>query len=329
MTEFRAILLTESDGRTSAVLDRLPAGALPEGDVTVRVTYSDLNYKDGLAVTGTGRIVRSFPMVPGIDLAGTVESSHSPRVRPGDRVFATGWGLGETHWGGYAELWRGPGEWLQPLPEGLDLQHAMAIGTAGFTAMLCVMALEDRGLTNGATVLVTGASGGVGSLAVSLLSRLGYRVAASTGRSGSEQYLRTLGAVEIIPRQELSAPSRRPLDSQRWDAAVDTVGGNTLAGVLRSLRYHGAVAAVGNAGGADLNTTVYPFILRAVALLGVETVVTPMARRVEAWNRLARELPREKLERMMTVAPLDRVPELARRIVEGGIRGRTVIAVSD
>jgi len=329
VTDFRAILLSESDGHTAPALHRLPESSLPGGTVTVRVAYSDLNYKDGLAVTGSGRIVRSFPMVPGIDLAGTVERSDSPRFAPGDPVFATGWGLGETHWGGYAELWRGADDWLQPLPEGLDLKHAMAIGTAGFTAMLCVLTLEDRGLTPGASVLVTGSTGGVGSMAVALLSHLGYRVVASTGRAEAEDYLRDLGAAEIVGREEISAPSRRPLESQRWDAAVDTVGGDTLAGVLRTLRYHGAVTAVGNAGGGDLHTTVYPFILRAVALLGVESVVTPMDRRLHAWDRLARELPTETLDRMMSVVPLDTVPDLAARIVHGGVRGRTVIAVSE
>jgi acrylyl-CoA reductase (NADPH) len=322
---FRALVVDQNEGATTAEIRQLTASDLPIGDVTVAVRYSSLNYKDGLAVTGTARVLRSFPMVPGIDLAGEVQASESDAYRPGDRVVLTGWGIGERHWGGYTQLNRVRSEWLVPLPGGLDLKQSMAIGTAGFTAMLCVLALEDAGLAPGEReVLVTGAAGGVGSVAVALLAAAGYRVAASTGRPEAHEYLRALGASSIVPREELSAPGR-PLEGERWLGAIDTVGGDTLAGVLRSTAYWGAVAACGNAGGAQLNTTVFPFILRGVRLLGVESVLCPPQRRQAAWERLARDLQPAILDELTQVVSLARIPELSRQIIAGQVRGRVVV----
>jgi acrylyl-CoA reductase (NADPH) len=322
---FRALVVDQNEGATTAEIRQLTASDLPSGDVTVAVRYSSLNYKDGLAVTGTARVLRSFPMVPGIDLAGEVQASESDAYRPGDRVVLTGWGIGERHWGGYTQLNRVRSEWLVPLPGGLDLKQSMAIGTAGFTAMLCVLALEDAGLAPGEReVLVTGAAGGVGSVAVALLAAAGYRVAASTGRPEAHEYLRALGASSIVPREELSAPGR-PLEGERWLGAIDTVGGDTLAGVLRSTAYWGAVAACGNAGGAQLNTTVFPFILRGVRLLGVESVLCPPQRRQAAWERLARDLQPAILDELTQVVSLARIPELSRQIIAGQVRGRVVV----
>jgi acrylyl-CoA reductase (NADPH) len=322
---FRALVVDQNEGATTAEIRQLTASDLPIGDVTVAVRYSSLNYKDGLAVTGTARVLRSFPMVPGIDLAGEVLASESDAYRPGDRVVLTGWGIGERHWGGYTQLNRVRSEWLVPLPGGLDLKQSMAIGTAGFTAMLCVLALEDAGLAPGEReVLVTGAAGGVGSVAVALLAAAGYRVAASTGRPEAHEYLRALGASSIVPREELSAPGR-PLEGERWLGAIDTVGGDTLAGVLRSTAYWGAVAACGNAGGAQLNTTVFPFILRGVRLLGVESVLCPPQRRQAAWERLARDLQPAILDELTQVVSLTHIPELSRQIIAGQVRGRVVV----
>ena len=323
MRSFPAIV---ASGSGPATLQQLTDADLPEGDVTVAVTHSSLNYKDGLAVTGRGKIARSFPMVCGIDLAGTVEASDSPRYRVGDEVVVTGWGLSETHPGGFTRRQRVRAEWLIARPASLSLQQTMAVGTAGLTAMLCILALEHSGLdpaTEG-EVLVTGAGGGVGSVAVALLSGLGYRVAASTGRPEVHDYLRSLGAGSVVDRQEL-ATAGRPLDKERWAAAVDTVGSQTLATVLAQTRYRGSVAACGLAGGNDLPTTVLPFILRNVSLLGIDSVSCPTALREQAWARLGRDLPLPVLDAITTVEPLGRVPQLAEEILEGRTRGRVVI----
>ncbi|HEU5439783.1 MAG TPA: MDR family oxidoreductase [Ktedonobacterales bacterium] len=329
---FKAIVLEERDGQVTTSLQELPRDRLPEGDVLVRVAYSDLNFKDGLAMTGNkNKVVRSFPMVPGIDLAGTVEESSSPQFTPGDRVVLTGWGVGERHWGGFAQLARVKSEWLVPIPQRFSFQQAAAIGTAGVTAMLAIDALERQGLTprEQREILVTGASGGVGSFAVALLASLGYRVAASTGRAEAHDYLRTLGAASIIGREELTAPGG-PLASARWGGAVDTVGGETLAGVLRTLAYGASVAACGNAGGIPFTTTVLPFILRGVNLLGVDSLPVPRERRELMWARIAQTLPDEALHRITSrVAPLGDTPALGRQMVEGGgIQGRVVIDVN-
>lgn len=326
---FQALVVEQQEGQVVSSLRELEREALPAGDVLIRVAYSSLNYKDGLAVTGAGKVIRRYPMVPGIDLAGTVVESASPAYRPGEAVVLTGWGIGESHWGGYAQLARVRSEWLVPLPAGLDLQQAMGIGTAGLTAMLSVMALEAHGLRPGEReVLVTGAGGGVGSVAVALLARLGYRVAASTGRPELHGYLRELGAATIVDRRDLAAPAQRPLESERWAGAVDTVGGDTLAAVLRSLAHGSSVAACGLAGGSALNTTVFPFILRGVNLLGIDSVLCPLEPRQAAWVRLARDLPAGALARMMQVAPLREVPALSREILQGRIRGRVVVDVN-
>ena len=326
---FTAVVLNESDGKVSAALERLDMQALPEGDVTVRVAYSSFNYKDGLVLGGLGRLVRTYPHVPGIDLVGTVEASDSPAYKPGDDVLSTGWFVGERHWGGYAQMARLKSDWLVPLPEGLDARRAMAIGTAGLTAMLCIMALEDQGLTpDNGDVLVTGAAGGVGSVAVAVLANLGYRVAASTGRPETHDYLRSLGASELVDRADLATPSGKPLEAEHWAGAVDSVGGETLASVLRAMCYGGSVAACGLAGGAGLPATVIPFILRAVNLLGVESVQCPAARRRVAWARLAQDLPLDKLDAMTKVVPLRAVVDLAPKILAGQVRGRVVVDVN-
>lgn len=325
---FRALVLTEEEGRTQSELRELTLADLPEGDVLVAVEYSSLNYKDGLAVTGKGKIVRTFPFVPGIDLAGTVIESEGTAFRPGERVVLTGWGVGERYWGGYSQRARLRSDWLVRLPKGLDSKHAMAIGTAGFTAMLCVMKLEEDGITpDKGTVVVTGASGGVGSVAVSVLARLGYTVAAVTGRPESADYLRGLGASVIVDRAEM-LEKPRPLEKQRWAGAVDTVGGVMLARVLAEMDYGGSVAACGLAGGHDLPATVMPFILRGVSLRGVDSVMCPPARRQEAWNRLVRDLPLETLDEVMQVFPLTEIPSWAERILAGQVRGRAVVDVN-
>lgn len=298
---------------------------LPEGDVTIDVVYSSLNYKDGLAVTGKGRIARSLPMVCGIDLAGTVAASDAPDWKPGDEVVVTGWGLSETHPGGYTTRQRVRSEWLVARPEGLSLQQAMAVGTAGFTAMLCVLALEDAGVRpDGGPVLVTGAAGGVGSVAVTVLATLGYEVEASTGRAEAHEYLRSLGATGIVDRATLTEPGK-PLGKERWAGAVDTVGSTTLANVLSQIHYGGSVAACGLAGGADLPATVMPFILRGVSLLGVDSVMCPTPRRQRAWERLGADLPVDTLDELTQVRPFDDIPGLAEDILAGRTRGRTVI----
>jgi len=328
MTTFQALVLDQQDGKLQASLQELTPDALPEGDVLVSVAYSSLNYKDGLAITGKGKIVRSFPMVPGVDFVGTVVESQSPAYKAGDAVVLTGWGVGERHWGGYAGMARVKADWLVPLPEGLTPQQAMGIGTAGFTAMMCVMALEAHGVKpDGPQVVVTGASGGVGSFAVALLGKLGYTVVASTGRTENHDYLRELGASDFIGRDDLSAESKRPLDTQRWGGGVDTVGGATLAGLLRSLHYGGSVAACGLAGGSDLPTTVFPFILRGVNLLGIDSVMCPLEQRRVIWDRLQHDFPLDKLEAIMQEVSLKELPALAEDITNGKVRGRVVVAV--
>jgi acrylyl-CoA reductase (NADPH) len=288
-----------------------------------------LNYKDGLAVTGRPGVIRAFPMVPGVDFAGTVEESSSSEFKPGDKVVVTGCGTSETMWGGYAQLARLNAEHIVPLPKGMTLVQAMGIGTAGFTAMQSLLALEKHGLKpGGREVLVTGAAGGVGSMAIALLANLGYKVAASTGRPELHQYLRELGAAEILSRTTLATASKRPLDSERWDAAIDSVGGDTLASVLRSLAQHGSVAACGLAGGAALNTTVFPFILRGVNLLGIDSSKATKASRLEIWARLAKDLPVKLVDSMTDIAPLPKVFELGEKILAGQIRGRMVIDVN-
>lgn len=325
---FKALVVEERDGQRMVEVRELGLDALPPGEVLVRVAYSTLNYKDGLAVTGKGKVLRLNPMAPGIDFSGTVVESASPDFKPGDQVVLTGWGVGERHWGGFSQLNRVKAEWLVPLPAGMSLQQSMTIGTAGFTAMLCVLALERFGMRpGGREVLVTGAAGGVGSVAVALLARAGYKVVAATGRPNEAEYLRELGASEIIDRGLLTAPGR-PLEGERWGGAVDTVGGATLGGIFRSMAYHSAVAACGNAGGVEFTTSVFPFILRGVALLGVESVLVPPAERQEAWGRLARDLPVDLLDRMTEVIRLDQVIAYSETITSGQVRGRVVVDVN-
>jgi acrylyl-CoA reductase (NADPH) len=325
---FRALVLEQRDEQITSEIRDVRREELPEGDTLVRVAYSALNYKDGLALTGKNKVVRSYPMVPGIDFSGTVEETTSPAFSPGDRVVLTGWGVGERHWGGYAQLARARSEWLVLLPENIDLKHAMGLGTAGVTAMLCILALEEHGLASDkGAILVTGASGGVGGMAVALLSALGYSVTASTGRTDAREYLESLGAKTVIDRNELTEPGG-PMGSARWAGAVDTVGGETLAGVLRTLAYGASVAACGNAGGMAVNTTVLPFILRGVNLLGIDSLPTPIERRRIVWERLAQLMPAEKLDRMMTVVRLNETPALASKILAGLTRGRIVVDVN-
>jgi len=324
--DFTALLLEESAGKVSASVKRLPEASLPQGDVTVRVTHSTLNYKDGMILSGIGRLVRQYPHVPGIDFAGTVADSGHKDWKKGDAVVLTGWRVGEMQWGGYATLARVKGDWLVPLPKGMTPRQAMAVGTAGFTAMLAVMALEAHGLKPGqAEVLVTGAAGGVGSVATAILAKLGHAVACSTGRPETHAYLKGLGAAAIVERGALAQPPAKPLDSERWAGAVDSVGGTTLATVLTQMKYRGAVAACGLAGGPKLDTTVIPFLLRGVNLLGIDSVMCPMPQRREAWLRLARDLPLDKLDSMIIPARLADLPRLAGEILKGQVRGRVVV----
>jgi acrylyl-CoA reductase (NADPH) len=327
--KFKAMILTQEEGKTRHAVEQLSIDDLPEGDVLVAVDYSSLNFKDGLAITGQGRIVRKFPMVPGIDLAGTVLESDSPDSKPGDKVILTGWGVGENHWGGYAQRARVHSKWLVPLPAGLDAKRAMAIGTAGLTAMLCVLALEEGGVRpdHELPVLVTGASGGVGSVAVSILAKLGYKVAAAPGVPGTEDYLRGLGATEFVSREEMNVPPRS-LERQRWAGAVDTVGTTVLARALAETVYGGCVADCGLAGGTDLPGTVMPFILRGVRLQGVDSVMCPLPRRRQAWERLVHDLPAPALRGIHRVASLEEMPRLAEEILAGKIRGRVVVDVN-
>ena len=329
MPEFRALILREEDGQVVPRIEAVDEALLPPGDVTVRIECSNLNYKDGMVLQGLGRLVRTYPHIPGIDFAGTVERSESPDFEPGDPVILTGWRVGEAQWGGYAEKARVRASYLVRRPEGLSARQTMAIGTAGFTAMLAVIALERHGLRPASgDVLVTGAAGGVGSIAVSLLSRLGYRVVASTGRPELREYLTELGAAELIERVSLAAKPSRPLDSERWAGAIDAVGGATLATILTQLKYRASVAACGLAGGSDLPATVLPFLLRGVNLLGIDSVMCPREERIEAWQRLVRDLPLDRLERMTETVPLSSLPDLAPKILKGEIRGRIVVEVS-
>ncbi|MDA0367631.1 MAG: oxidoreductase [Proteobacteria bacterium] len=323
---FRAILASDVEGKAVAQMTDMSVADLPTEGVLIDVAFSALNYKDGLALNGNlGKVMRSLPMIPGIDLSGTVLESPDSRFRPGDEVLVTGWGLSETEWGGFGQRARVKADFLTKIPGGLDLKRAMAIGTAGFTAMLSVMALDDHQVTKDQSpVLVTGAAGGVGSVAVAVLVANGYRVAASTGRAETHDYLKSLGAEEIIERAEL-AQAGRPLDKERWAGVVDTVGSQTLATALAQVVRHGSVAACGLAGGSDLPTTVLPFILRGVNLLGIDSVYCPAERRERAWQRLAAELPREKLDAMTEVIPFDALIERSKLILKGQVRGRTVV----
>lgn len=324
---FRAVLIEKTEGGQSAALQTLDDSRLPEGDVTVRVAYSTLNYKDALALTGKAPVVRKYPMVPGIDFSGTVEASSHPDFKPGDVVLLNGWGVGENHWGGLAERVRVPGQWLLPLQAPFTLRQAMGVGTAGYTAALCVQALLRQGLKpEQGPVLVTGAAGGVGSIAVVLLSRLGFEVVASTGRPQEAEFLKGLGAQHVLDRAELDRPSK-PLEKERWAGAVDVVGGQVLASVCAGMKYRGVVAACGLAAGMNWPATVVPFILRAVVLAGVESVVVPTPQRLEAWRLLAEHLPLDLLERLMQDVTLDEVFEVAPRILAGQVRGRVVVGV--
>jgi acrylyl-CoA reductase (NADPH) len=330
MLSFKAIVIDKAGGDAPTVSVRtLDRDAMMPGDTLVRVSHSTVNYKDGLAITGRSPVVRRYPMVPGIDLAGTVVETRDPRYRPGDPVVLNGWGLGETHWGAYADYAQVKGEWLIPLPSAFSPAEAMAIGTAGYTAMLAVMALERQGLApaDGAA-LVTGAAGGVGSVAVALLARRGWHVVASTGRPGEAGYLKNLGAAEIIDRTELATPGK-PLGKERWVAGVDSVGSGTLVSALAATRPEGAIAACGLAGGMDLPGTVAPFILRGVSLLGINSVTVPRQRRIEAWARLATDLDRAKLAAMTETVGFDAIIPTAHRIVEGGVRGRVVVRINE
>ncbi len=327
MATFRAVRIDKTDAGQTARLVDFDEAELMDGDVTVRVEWSTVNYKDGLAVSGKAPVVRRFPMIPGIDFCGMVESSSHPDWKPGDRVILNGWGVGETHLGGFAEKARVKGEWLVPVPSGMTGREAMAIGTAGYTAMLAVMALERHGVTpDRGPIVVTGAAGGVGSVAIAVLSKLGFKVIAATGRTQEEPYLRGLGAAEIMDRKELAAPGK-PLAKERWAGGIDSVGATTLANVLAGTRYGGAVAACGLAGGMDLPTTVAPFILRAVSLLGIDSVMCPLAVRREAWKRLATDLDRGKLQTMTNEIQLPGVLVAAPAILDGRIRGRIVVKI--
>jgi acrylyl-CoA reductase (NADPH) len=328
---FKALIVEKNEeGAISQSIQEIGEDRLPEaGDVTIAVEYSTLNYKDGLCLTGSGGLVRSYPHVPGIDLAGTVEASTDSRYRPGDKVVLTGWRVGEVWWGGYAQKARVKADWLVPLPDGLSTKQAMAVGTAGFTAMLAVMALEDHGLApDRGEVLVTGAAGGVGSVATAILANRGYQVAGVTGRPETADYLKDLGAQVIVARDELNEPSKRPLETERWAGCVDAVGGVMLSRVLAQMKYGASVAAVGLAGGAKLETTVIPFLLRGVNLLGIDSVMRPYEDRVKAWGRIAAGLPMEHLEAMVQPAMLSDLPALGAAILKGQIRGRVVVDVN-
>jgi acrylyl-CoA reductase (NADPH) len=326
---FKAIVVEKGEGGQKAGLADFDEANLMDGDVTVRVEWSTVNYKDGLALTGKAPVIRRFPMIPGIDFAGTVESSSHPQWKPGDRVILNGWGAGETHLGGYAEKARVKGDWLVGLPARNSARGAMAIGTAGYTAMLAVMALERQGVApRHGPVIVTGAAGGVGSIAVTLLAKLGFAVVASTGRPAEADYLKSLGAREIIERRELAGASK-PLGPERWAGGIDTVGSSTLATVLSMTRYGGAIAACGLAGGMDLPATVAPFILRGVSLIGIDSVMCPLERRREAWKRLASDIDAGKLATMTSEIDLAGVMDAGRRIVEGAVRGRIVVKIAE
>lgn len=327
---FEALVVDkDAEGKTHAAVRRLEVDDLPAGEVTVAVHYSTVNYKDGLCIGPGAGLVRKYPHVPGVDFAGIVEDSSDPRYAPGDAVVLTGWRVGEAHWGGYAQKARVRADWLVPLPEGLTLRQAMAIGTAGFTAMLAVIALEEHGLAPGhGPVLVTGAAGGVGSVAVAVLARLGHEVAAVTGRPETEGYLRGLGASRIVPREEIAAAIARPMESETWAGCIDAVGGTVLARVTKQLNYRCSVAAVGNAGGLDVPLSVIPLLLRGVNILGIDSVLQPFENRIRAWGRLTRDLDLDMLEGMVRSATLADLPELGRDILKGRVQGRVVVDVA-
>ncbi|MEO1285615.1 MAG: acryloyl-CoA reductase [Pseudomonadota bacterium] len=328
---FNALMVEkdEESGKTSAGVQQIALDDLPDGDVTVAVEYSTVNYKDGLCIGPGGGLVRKYPHVPGIDFAGTVEASDNECYKPGDKVVLTGWRVGEVHWGGYAQKARVKAEWLVPLPDGLDTRAAMAVGTAGFTAMLAVMALEDHGLAPGqGPVLVTGAAGGVGSVATAILAGLGYEVAGVTGRPETADYLKSLGATQIVPREDINETVKRPLEAETWSGCVDAVGGDMLARVLGQMKYGASVSAVGLAGGAGLPATVIPFLLRGVNLLGIDSVMQPYDNRVRAWERIASDLPMDKLEAMIQPATLSDLPALGKDILKGQVKGRVVVDVN-
>lgn len=322
---FNGILIDKDDSGYHVQLTAIDEARLPEGDVTVRVAYSTLNYKDALAITGKGPIVRTFPMVPGVDLVGTVEQSSNPDFKPGDQVLLNGWGVGEGHWGGLAQMARLEGKWLVPLPVAFTAAQAMAIGTAGYTAMLAVMALEKNGVTpDKGEILVTGANGGVGSFSIAILAKLGYRVVASTGRLEESEYLKQLGAAEVIDRATLSQPGR-PLARERWAGAIDSVGSHTLANICASMRYWGTVAACGLAQGMEFPASVAPFILRGVTLAGIDSVMRPRQDRIDAWARLATDLDPARLALITHEIGLGEVIETAHRLMDGQVRGRVVV----
>jgi acrylyl-CoA reductase (NADPH) len=328
---FRALVIEKAeDGSLSQAVQELDDSRLPAGDVTVKVEYSTLNYKDGLCMHGQGGLVRTYPHIPGVDFSGVVEQSDDPRYLPGDRVVLTGWRVGEAWWGGYATRARVKADWLVKLPDEISTRLAMAIGTAGLTSMLAVIALEKAGLTpDKGEVLVMGAAGGVGSVAVAILAKLGYSVAGVTGRPEAADYLKSLGAKTVIDRPELTEPNNKPLESERWAAAIDAVGGEMLARVLKQMKYNGSVAAIGLAGGAVVpGFTVIPFLLRGVNLLGIDSVMRPYSDRVEAWNRLVTDLPKEKLESMISEHGLADMPALGASILKGGVKGRVVVNTS-
>jgi len=327
---FNALIVNkDGDGKTSASVGQIGLDDLPEGDVVVAVDYSTVNYKDGLCIGPGGGLVRNYPHVPGIDFAGTVETSNDPRYAAGDKVVLTGWRVGEMHWGGYAQKARVKADWLVPLPSGLTTRQAMAVGTAGFTAMLAVMALQDHGMQpDQGPVLVTGAAGGVGSVATAILSHLGFEVAAVTGRPDTADYLKSLGATQIVARDEINETVKRPLESENWAGCVDAVGGPMLARVLGQMKYGASVAAVGLAGGANLPATVIPFLLRGVNLLGIDSVMQPYDNRLRAWERIATDLPMDKLEAMIHPATLGDLPQLGADILKGQVKGRVVVDVN-
>ena len=328
---FNALVVNkdEDTGKTSAAVEEISLDDLPEAEVTVAVDYSTVNYKDGLCIGPGGGLVRKYPHIPGIDFAGTVEASSDARYKAGDKVVLTGWRVGEAHWGGYSQKARVRADWLVPLPEGLTTRQAMAVGTAGFTAMLAVMALGDHGLQKDhGPVLVTGAAGGVGSVATAILANLGYEVAAVTGRPETADYLRSLGATQIVAREEINETVKRPLESETWAGCVDAVGGAMLARVLGQMKYGASVAAVGLAGGANLPATVVPFLLRGVNLLGIDSVMQPYDNRLRAWERIATDLPMDKLEAMIQPATLQDLPQLGADILKGQVKGRVVVDVN-
>jgi acrylyl-CoA reductase (NADPH) len=324
------IVEKDAEGKTNAAVQEIGEDRLPESEVRVAVEYSTVNYKDGLCIGLGGGLVRNYPHVPGIDFAGTVEASSDPRYKPGDKVVLTGWRVGEAHWGGYAQKASVRADWLVPLPAGLSTRQAMAVGTAGLTAMLSVMALEDHGLRPGhGPVLVTGAAGGVGSVATAILAKLGHEVAAVTGRPETADYLKSLGATQIVAREELTEITRKPLEGEAWAGCVDAVAGAMLGRVLKQMKYGSSVAAVGLAGGAAIEgALITPFILRGVNLLGIDSVMQPFANRVRAWDRIARDLPMDKLEAMVQPATLADLPRLGRDILKGQVKGRVVVDVN-